>query len=199
MDQSLASEFMALVERHLRTEGNRRSIMQSCCPALLARLNLTGSASEFASETWAILSAYGEVEPGKPATVAFLMELRQDVGIDQQEIIDALVYSILDAHMRTTPNTPPPPTDDIPLQYTMQNIYALRDDVSRLIPVAEDVKRVAVVVDQHDTMLRGNGDGRQGLESKVREICSRLTLIFFLLLLYGVALLAIAITVWGTS
>jgi hypothetical protein len=148
-DQSLSAEFKDLVSRHLRDIDDRRDILQSCCNQLMPSIDISGPANEFAARVWEKLSTYGEVSPGRPATVAFLEELRHNVGIDQREIIDILIRAI---RAPMTNLTPPPQTDNDFFKWqggtllefgTM--IYQLGNDVGAL---RQEVQKTCVVVDQ---------------------------------------------------
>jgi hypothetical protein len=85
---------------------------------------LSGSPVEFASEVWAVLDAYGEVKQNKPATVAFLEELRQTVGIDQQEKINYLMDAIQKHHAGNI-FTPPPEAKDSREDWLLKTVYQI--------------------------------------------------------------------------
>jgi hypothetical protein len=164
MDQGLASEFIALVERHLSTEGERHAILQKCCTGLLPRLDLTQPAHVFAANAWALLNAYGELKPGKPAVVAFLEELRNNVGVDQIRIIDDLILAITDTHMATI--APPPTTDDSVEVWKLKTLYdlgkgfaSLTERVSLACDAVEKIDTLTEAVDRIDEQTRINRRG----------------------------------------
>jgi hypothetical protein len=197
MTDTLAAEFIELVSRHLTTEGQRRTIMQACCPSVARQLKFSGSPSEFAGALWERLSAYGEMVPGRPATVALLEQLKENVGVDQRRQIDNLAYAIQFEHMRNNPNAPPPPTDDIHQQYQNTALFGLRADVSELMPVVKTVERIENDVKHHGVVLFGNGDSRMGLVSLVRDLRKFAPVIILLFMIYGISIVMLFLLFLG--
>jgi hypothetical protein len=159
MNNELSVEFIALVERSLTNERQRSGIISKCCPAVLRQLDCSGSVSEFAPELWRVLVGYGEVIPGKPAVIAFLEQLREDVGVDVQQKIDNLIYTIYSNHMGIN-QTPPPRSEDIREQWMLDTLW----DVNTLVSTLNE--RVLRVYQTLDTL----NDVRKNIEENRRDI-----------------------------
>jgi hypothetical protein len=197
MDQSLAAEFIEIATRNLENEEQRRVILESCCSVVARQIDFSGTSGGFAARVWTALNNYGEVEPGKPAAVAFLWRLKDDVGVDQQQQIDNLAYAIQFEHMRNNPNAPPPPTDDIHQQYQNTALFGLRADVSELMPVVKTVERIENDVKHHGVVLFGNGDSRMGLVSLVRDLRKFAPVIILLFMIYGISIVMLFLLFLG--
>jgi hypothetical protein len=60
------------------------------------QINFEGPATTFTVNLINELLRYGDIAPGKPALVALLAVLREQVGIDKQQAIDVLMAQFLD-------------------------------------------------------------------------------------------------------
>lgn len=100
LSRSSHDRIVELIIPLVRTESERSGLLSSAFsdhPALIDRVNLSGSPSAFAAHLLQTLLDYGEVEPGVPAVWRLLDSLRERVGQDKQRQIDALKPTILAA------------------------------------------------------------------------------------------------------
>ncbi len=81
----------------LATVPARRSLVELALgfgSPVVDRLDWGGDTQSFTVHLIGVLAAYGEVEPGRPALVAVLEALREQVGLDRQAAIDGLIARV---------------------------------------------------------------------------------------------------------
>ncbi len=76
--------------------GSRRAIVEKALfgSPVLQRIDWTGDNATFTARLVSDLQKYGDLEPGVPALVAVLIELRGQVGVNHQRKIDTLIAAI---------------------------------------------------------------------------------------------------------
>ncbi|PJF24341.1 MAG: hypothetical protein CUN53_18315, partial [Phototrophicales bacterium] len=87
MNRSTHDRIVELIIPLVRTESERSGLLSSAFsdhPALIDRVNLSGSPSAFAAHLLQTLLDYGEVEPDVPAVWRLLEQMRARVGQDKQ-------------------------------------------------------------------------------------------------------------------
>lgn len=96
LDSALFQEVVDWLIPFMIDEDERRSIVRlALTPAALRRLKLSGPADSFTVQMVSTLLQYGEVVPGKPAVIALLDTLRNNVGVDRQAEIDQLQSKLM--------------------------------------------------------------------------------------------------------
>jgi hypothetical protein len=181
MHPDLLTECATLLSPLLKTEEQRRALLDCCIPATLtAQIDFDGPASDFAPRLITRLSEHGEIEPGKPALVALLETARARVGLDQQAQIDALIGEL--QHTRDTARqvimmTPQQPQDDraaelrgrhsADIEHVLREIQELHDEVRVLNAKYDDDIRERR---QHDTRLEALERAYLGLSERTDTI-----------------------------
>lgn len=94
LDEQALDEIIDLLTPLAKSEGERRALLQRCCPALAERVDFDGSTNSFLSRLVGQLAEYGEIKSGSPALAALLESAREQVGTDQQARIDALLAGV---------------------------------------------------------------------------------------------------------
>jgi hypothetical protein len=87
LSRSTHDRIVELIIPLVRTESERSGLLSSAFsdhPALIDRVNLSGSPSAFAAHLLQTLLDYGEIEPGVPAVWRLLERIRERVGGDKQ-------------------------------------------------------------------------------------------------------------------
>jgi hypothetical protein len=106
------SEFDAVIklfQSHCETESQRRMLMISAFnayPAVLAKVDYSGTAVEFVLRTVHMLQRHDEVEASTQALWHLLCTLKMFVGVDQQTQIDALEAYVNTAQPVSLTNQP---------------------------------------------------------------------------------------------
>jgi hypothetical protein len=107
LNRSTHDRIVELIIPLARTESERRGLLSSAFsdhPALIDRVDLSGSASVFAAHLLQTLLDYGEIEPGVPAVWRLLERIRNQVGADKQRQIDTLKPAIMAALSGSAPS-----------------------------------------------------------------------------------------------
>ena len=88
------SDFRQVVDiivPHMLTVGERRLYLELSNPRIVPSIDFSGSPRVAATRIVAILTQYGEVEPGKEALVALLEVIRDNSSPSEQFEIDELI------------------------------------------------------------------------------------------------------------
>jgi hypothetical protein len=93
IDQRTFNQLIALFTPHFETLDQRRTLIGGAFfgTDVLAKIQLEGAADEFTTRTVQMLIQHGEIEPGIPAIIHLMQQLRGTVGVDKQAEIDALM------------------------------------------------------------------------------------------------------------
>jgi WD40 repeat protein len=97
LSQELFREVVNLLEPFLARESDRLALLTSAFGLrhpILLRLDMSGSPTTFAVQLVSYLKDYGEVEPGQQALTVLLRSLREQVGSNRQQRIDALIAAL---------------------------------------------------------------------------------------------------------
>ncbi len=96
MDKSLFDRIIAQLLSEMDDPDARKALVESTFfgSPVLHGIDWTGSADEFTVRLVRKLHTFGTLEPGKPALIALLQTVRDKVGIDRQEKIDALTTEL---------------------------------------------------------------------------------------------------------
>ena len=81
---------------HFQSVATRRSLIFSAFMGTSVgdQINYDGGAANFTQHVIQTLMTYDEIEPGTPALVALLQEIKRMVGVNKQRQIDTLITTI---------------------------------------------------------------------------------------------------------
>lgn len=82
----------------IRVDDRRAWLHLALDERVYRQINFEGPATTFTVNLINELLRYGDVAPGKPALVALLAVLREQVGIDKRQVIDELRRQLLNAY-----------------------------------------------------------------------------------------------------
>jgi len=73
---------------HFETLDQRRTLVGGAFfgTDVLAKVQLEGTPDEFTTRTVQMLIQHGEIEPGTPAIIRLMQQLRRTVGVDKQHV-----------------------------------------------------------------------------------------------------------------
>jgi hypothetical protein len=96
LNRDTFQKLIDLFTSHFETLDQRRTLLGGAffSTDVLAKVQLEGAPDEFTTRTLHMLIQHGEIEPGTPAIIRLLQQLRGTVGVDKQAEIDALVDTI---------------------------------------------------------------------------------------------------------
>ncbi|MEM7344787.1 MAG: hypothetical protein AAF485_11135 [Chloroflexota bacterium] len=96
MDKSLFNRLVAQLLPEMGNPTNRQAFIEGALygSPSLQQIEWPGPADPFTKRLVRQLHEFGDVAPGRPALVALLQELKQQVGIDRQAEIDQLIHEL---------------------------------------------------------------------------------------------------------
>ncbi len=105
IDQRTFNQLVTLFTPHFETLDQRRTLVGGAFfgTDVLAKVQLEGTPNEFTTRTIQMLIQHGEVEPGTPAIIYLMQQLRGTVGVDKQAEIDALMEQVREELSRPAP------------------------------------------------------------------------------------------------
>jgi tetratricopeptide (TPR) repeat protein len=100
IDRQILNEIVSLLIPHCPDIAARQSLLNSAlfgCK-VLNQIDLSGAPQDFAVQLVRKLSDFGDCEPGQPALVMLLEELKKQVGFDKQANTERVIRNILGRH-----------------------------------------------------------------------------------------------------
>jgi inactive STAND/Effector-associated domain 8 len=127
----LINKLLPLLRPLMENKDERRGHLTRALvgASVLNRLDWSLTTDSFIVDMFVKLVEFGEVTPGKPAICALLKVIREDVGIDVQATIDALIVEFLPPAATQTISTPPHLLFDLLLQIDFKQQVRLVEDV----------------------------------------------------------------------
>jgi len=159
----------------MRNEDDRNSLITSALygASVLDQIDWDGPALIFTPRLVELLHHYGDFVLGKPALVALLENVREQVGANVQTQIDALLKD-LQAPPAEQSITPPPKTFDEGDLYVF--ISYARPDQAVAEKVEAFLKAAGVRVFRDTSEIREGGNWDMTIETALRE-CGRMVLL----------------------
>ena len=109
LNRDTFQKLIDLLTPYFETLDQRRTLVGGAFfgTDVLAKVQLEGTPDEFTTRTVQMLIQHGEVEPGTPAIIHLMGQLRGTVGVDKQAEIDALMeQALLDDYIRSELRNP---------------------------------------------------------------------------------------------
>lgn len=168
-------QVIALCVPYMDDKDARRSLVESALygSPVLSQIDWEGAAHEFTVRLIRKLLDFGEITPGKPALIALLETLREQVGSDRQEHLDAVIKT-LTAPPSDQPITPPTASVGDPSLYVFISYARPDQTVAEKVEAYLQAAGVRVFRDTSDIREGANWD--MTIENALRD-CGRMVLL----------------------
>ena len=105
LNHNLFQQLVKLFTPHFETRDQRQTLVGGAFfgTDVLAKVQLEGTPDEFTTRTVQMLIQHGEIEPGTPAIIHRMGQLRGTVGVDKQSEIDTLMGQVREELSRPAP------------------------------------------------------------------------------------------------
>jgi formylglycine-generating enzyme required for sulfatase activity len=175
LTKDLFDQIVALLLPEMGDASARKSIIESALygSSVLQKIQWDGAARPFTVQLTRLLDEYGEIEPGRPALVAVLEEIRAQTGVGRQARVDELLERLKAITTQSEGKPPSKPFEKGELSVFIS--YARPDSaVAEKIEAFLTAANIQVFRDKRDIHPGDNWDMR--IENALRE-CQRMVLL----------------------